>query len=45
VDDELEVILKEEVVHYLRCYPGIRREGLRKTTKTSVGVALLRAEI
>jgi hypothetical protein len=45
VNNELERMWKEAVVAQLRYYPGICLEGLRKTTKTSVRIAGLRAEI
>jgi hypothetical protein len=36
---------KKEVVVYVRYYRDICLEGLRKSKKTSVGIAGLRAEI
>jgi hypothetical protein len=43
VNDKLENIWKEAVVVNFRHYFGIFLEGLRKTTKTSVRIAGLRA--
>jgi hypothetical protein len=45
VKDELERIRKKAVMAYLKYYPGICLEGLRKMTKTSVRIAGLRKEI
>jgi hypothetical protein len=41
----LERIWKEAVMDYLRYYPRILLEGLRKPRKTSARIVVLRAEI
>jgi hypothetical protein len=45
VNDELERILTKAVMAYLVYYHCICLEGLKKTTKTSVRIAGLQAEI
>jgi hypothetical protein len=45
MNDELKRIWKEAVVAYLRYYPGICPEGLKKTRKTSVKRAGVSADI
>jgi hypothetical protein len=43
--DELERIWREAVMAYSRYYPSICLEGLRETTKTSVRIPGVPAEI